>query len=97
VTTTGRSGTGERHAQRFNGAPIRFGCGRVEGEEVVDECRVDHAVGCLCSTLQAIKIIESTTMHIGPDGLERCSGRIRAGKAENLVPRTNQFARWQSR
>jgi hypothetical protein len=58
----------------------------------MNERSVDHSVRSLCSTLKAIKIIERATMHIGRGSLERCSGRIRAGKAENLIPRTEQFA-----
>ncbi len=55
---------GERGAERLDRAPIRLTV-NLEFREVVNEGRVDHAVGGGRSAAQAREIIERTAMHIG--------------------------------
>jgi len=75
--------TGERDAERFDGAPIDFAV-FLEFREVVDECGVNHAIGRGRSATQTCEILQISPMYFRTSGDERFGAGIRASEAEHL-------------
>src|SRR5262249_55590222 len=65
--------------------------GRRDVREVVDEGGVDDAIRCSRSALQAVKILESPPMNLGPSGGKRLGRCLRTCEAEHSMPRADQL------
>ena len=88
----GFAGTFERCSDRFDGTEIGLTRGReVRGGDVV-ESRVDDTVRCDRAAPQAVEVVEVAAVHLGAGGLQCCGGRVRAGEADDLMPRRKQLA-----
>ncbi len=84
------AGAGQRRAQGFYDAPIHL-ANFLELRKVVNEGRVDHAVRHGRALAQAFEVIKIATMHLGPRGRKRLGASLRAGEAQHLVARVNEF------
>ena len=89
----GFAGTFERCSDRFDGTEVGLNRGReVRGFGDVVESRVDDTVRCDRAAPQAVEVVERTAVHLGAGGLQCCGGRVRAGEADDLMPRRKQLA-----
>jgi hypothetical protein len=62
-----------------------------EFREVVDEGRVDHAVGCGRAAAQPVQILDGAAVHLGARCRKRCGSLVRPGEPEHGVAGADQF------
>ena len=77
---------GQRRAHCRNGGLVG-GPRRRVGRKVVDEGRVDDALGGGRPAPQAVEVVERAPVGLGPSGGQRPGGLFRAGEAQHLVAR----------
>jgi hypothetical protein len=58
----------------------------------VVEGQVDDAVGRGGAGAQAGEVVEGAAVHFGAGRRQCCGGRVRAGKADDLMPGVEEFA-----
>ena len=83
----------QRVAEGLDGAAIRVGSALEVPREsdVVLEREVDHAVRRGRRTPQAVEVIKSAAMHLGPGGGEGSGRGIRAGEPGDLMARADEL------
>jgi hypothetical protein len=82
---------GERRAERLDGVPVDLAV-RLELREIVDEGGVDDPVRERSAAAQAFEILEIAAMGLRSRRGKGRRSRIRAGEADYLVSRGDQFA-----
>src|SRR5436190_1953743 len=72
-------------------APVDLNGGGEVGE-VVDECGVDDAVGRGCRRTKTVEVCQVAAVHLGAGGRDGCGTLVRAGQADDVVARADEFA-----